>query len=125
MLRAVRAAFRVVLSVCAVSAFAQTGPVCHGPAEIESAVTKQPSADSYNALGAWFARRNQTGCAIPAFRSAIRLSPSAWDGHYNLALALMNARDFPSAIKELRQADKLSPGRAPVHAALGISLQES
>src|SRR6185312_1464014 len=105
MLRAVRAAFRVVLSVCAVSAFAQTGPVCRGPAEIESAVTKRPSADSYNALGAWFAQRNRMACAIPAFRSAIRASPNAWDGHYNLALALMSERAFKQAIQELRKAD--------------------
>ena len=34
--------------------------------------------------------------------------PGAWDGHFNLALALMNDRDFKQAISELSQADKLS-----------------
>ncbi len=118
-------ALRIVLGVWCAQACAQTPPDCHGPAEIERAVVRQPSADAYNALGAWFAGRNQLACAIPAFRSAIRLQPNAWDGHFNLALALMEQRDFEHAITELRLAAELNPGSAPVHAALGAALQDN
>ena len=107
------------------AALGQASPECRGPGEIERALTKQPSAEAYNALGAWFAQRDRTACAIPAFRSAIRLRPNDWEGHFNLALALMNERHFKDAAGELRQADKLSPGRAPVHTALGMALQEA
>ena len=114
----------LLIGLPAAPALAQS-PACQVPAEIERALATQPSAEAYNALGAWFAQRNRMACAIPAFQSAIRLRPGAWDGHFNLALALMNDREFKQAISELRQADKLSPGRAPVHTALGIALQES
>ena len=122
--KAAAGALSIVVSFSCLSARAQS-PACQAPAEIERALATQPSAEAYNALGAWFAQRNHMACAIPAFQSAIRLRPGAWDGHFNLALALMNDRDFKQAISELRQADKLSPGRAPVHTALGIALQES
>src|SRR2546423_11218233 len=108
------AAFPIVLAICCAQASAQTSAACRGPAEIERAVAKQPSANAYNALGAWFAQRNQMNCAIPAFRSAIQLNPNAWDGHFNLALALLEQRDLKQAVSELRQAAKLGPGRAPV-----------
>src|SRR5712692_1260387 len=109
MRRAVPVALRIVLAVCYAQAFAQTPSPCHGPAEIERALARQPSADAYNALGAWFAGHNQIPCAIPAFRSAIRLQPNAWDGHFNLALAFMEQSDFQHAISELRQAAKFNP----------------
>ncbi|PYT33471.1 MAG: hypothetical protein DMG58_07285, partial [Acidobacteria bacterium] len=125
MRRAVPAALQIVLAVCGAQALAQTPSNCHGPAEIERALTRQPSADAYNALGAWFAGRNQIPCAIPAFRSAIRLQPNASDGHFNRALALMEQRDFDHAINELRQAAKLNPSSAQVHTALGAALQEA
>jgi tetratricopeptide (TPR) repeat protein len=126
MRRAASAAFRMVAVIWSTATFAQVAPKnFRGPAEIERALAKQPSAEAYNALGAWFAQRDQIACAIPAFQSAIRLSPGSWDGHFNLALALMDERHFQQAISELRQADKLGPGRAPVHRALGIALQDS
>src|ERR1700730_12851887 len=124
MSRLVGAALPIVLATCCVHASAQTPAVCRGPAEIESDVAKKPSANAYNALGAWFARRNQMNCAIPAFRSAIHLNPNAWDGHFNLALALIQQRELKQAVNELRQAAKLGPGRAPIHMALGVALQE-
>jgi len=37
----------------------------------------------------------------------------------------MNERRSKDAITELRQADKLSPGHAPVHIALGVALDDN
>jgi hypothetical protein len=53
------AAFGTALTVCAASAFGQMPPECRGPVEIERALTAQPSSGAYNALGVWFAQRNQ------------------------------------------------------------------
>jgi Flp pilus assembly protein TadD len=99
------AALSLLLSPWGRGAFGQVSPDCHGPIEIERVLTKQPSADAYNALGAWFAQHDRTACAIPAFPSAIRLRPNGWEGHFSLALALMDERHFKDATVELRQAD--------------------
>ena len=32
-------------------------------------------------------------CAIPAFEAAVKLDPTSWEGHYNLALALLEKGD--------------------------------
>src|SRR5215471_7468679 len=125
MRRAVRSIFPITFAVCCGVTLAQAPRDCHGPVDIEGALAKQPAAEAYNALGAWFARHSQVTCAIQAFRSAIRLRPDAWDGHFNLALALMDTREYKQAISEMQQANKLSPGRAPVHIALGMALRET
>src|SRR6516162_8357737 len=93
-------------------ALAQMPAGCHGLSEIERALATQPTAEAFNALGAWFAQHDRDKCAIAAFRSAIRLQPNSWDGHFNLALVLMDEHHFKDAITELRQTDKLSPGHA-------------
>ena len=92
--------------------------------EIERALATQPVAAAYNALGAWFAERNQSTCAIAAFRNAIRLNPNAVEGHFNLALAVQPS-DLKQAIRELEIASKLDASRAQVHLALGVALEES
>ena len=124
-MQAVRSAWLSVLCVSVVPlAVAQTSASCQGPAEIESAIARHASPEAYNALGAWFAQRGRTACAVPAFQSAIRLRPQAWDSHFNLALAWMDERRFGEAIAELRTANKLNPRSAPIHTALGSALFE-
>src|SRR5579859_4275672 len=110
------AAFGNALIICGSSAFGQIPPDCRGPVEIERALTVQPSASAYNALGAWLAQQNQETCAIAAFRNAIRLNPNAVEGHFNLALAVQH-RDLRQAVRELETAAKLDPSRAQVHLA--------
>src|SRR5713226_3780317 len=91
---AARSLFLITIAVFCAAVLAQAPPDWHGPAELENALAKQPTADTYNELGAWLAQHNHVACAIPAFRTAIRLRPNAWDGHFNLALALMDRREF-------------------------------
>src|SRR5438876_108768 len=112
------------LAAYAALGFAQMPPECHGPADIDRALTTQPSAGAYNALGAWLAERNQEACAIAAFRNAVRLNPNAVEGHFNLGLALQQ-RDLGQSVRELETAAKLDPSRAQVHLVLGRLLQES
>jgi len=64
-----------------VSVWAQQGSPCKGPAEIEHAIATQPSAAAYDALGVYFGQRNQMACALPAFETAVKLSPSSSDAH--------------------------------------------
>src|SRR5262245_1318275 len=64
---------------------------CKGPAEIEKAIATAPSADAYNALGAYFAKRGEMPCALTSFEKALRLSPRSWETRYNFALALMES----------------------------------
>src|SRR5262245_14304254 len=58
---------------------AQKPAACTGPAELERAIASQPSASAYNALGAYFAQRNQFSCASSAFEKALRLDPKYWE----------------------------------------------
>ena len=63
-------------------------PACKGPAEIERVIAAKPTVGAYNALGAWFAQRQQFTCAITAFESALQLDPANLDTHYNFGIAL-------------------------------------
>ena len=92
----------LALCSCSFSLLAQQAPPCKGPAEIESAIATKPSAAAYDALGAYFARRNQMTCALPAFQSAVKLAPSASEAHYDLGIALLQSGAPERAAAELR-----------------------
>src|SRR2546430_17571276 len=104
---------------------AQPAPSCKGPAEMERNLAAKPSADAYNAKGAYFAEKKQLSCAITAFESAIRLDPNSADSHFNLALALREKRDLKRAAKELQRAVRLKSHLVPAHHALGTMLIEA
>src|SRR5689334_21686442 len=79
---------------------------CIGPSDLEHAIQAAPSANAYNALGAWFAQRRQFACAVPAFDKALQLNPNSWETHFNLGLALMENNDQQRAASEFRLAVK-------------------
>src|SRR2546423_15571722 len=97
---------------------------CIGPSDLEQAIQTNPSANAYNALGAWFAQRHQFACAIPAFDKALQLSPNSWDTHFKLGLALMENNDHQRAVSEFRLAIRLRPNSVRARSALGAALQE-
>src|SRR5882672_400662 len=97
---------------------AQLAPSCKGPVELERSLAVKPSADAYNAKGAYFAEKKQLSCAIAAFESAIRLKPNSADSHFNLALALREKRHLKRAAKELQTAVRLKPDLVAAHDAL-------
>src|ERR1700719_568634 len=100
------------------------GAQCIGPSELEQAIQTNPSANAYNALGAWFAQRRQFACAIPAFDKALQLNPNSWETHFNLGLALMENHGHERAVSEFRLAVKLRPDSVRARSALGAALQE-
>ena len=102
-----RALFLVFLSLAGsfvVPAAAQALGDCKGPAELDQAVSKQPTSAAYSALGAYFARRNQFSCAMAAFERALKLNPKSWEAHYNFGLALRSTGELRRAASELHEA---------------------
>jgi tetratricopeptide (TPR) repeat protein len=112
----------LVLSPSLLSAQSPAG--CKGPDELEHTVAAHPSADAWTALGAWFGSQNELACAVSAFEPALRLAPGSWEGHYDLALALLNQGNAERAAKELRRTLQLRPGTLQAHAALGVALSQ-
>jgi hypothetical protein len=79
----------VSLAFCSssISFAAQPASPCKGPAELKNAIAAHPTAAAYDALGAYFGRRNQMACALPAFKKAVELAPGSSEGHYDLGIA--------------------------------------
>src|SRR5207245_824821 len=113
-----------VTSLFVVPTSAQTLANCKGPAELDQAVSKQPTSAAYNALGAYFARRNQFSCAMTAFERALKLNPKSWEAHYNFALALRSTGELKGAASELHQALAENPGAITPRIALGAVLEQ-
>src|SRR5439155_8026389 len=61
-------------------------------------LSTRPSAEGYNALGALYAQRKLTDCAIAAFDKALLLDRGSWDARYNLGLALISRQDYHRAV---------------------------
>jgi tetratricopeptide (TPR) repeat protein len=98
---------------------------CSGPPEIERAIKNSPSADAYDALGAWFAQQHQLPCAIAAFESGLKLNPNSWETHFNLGLALIEGKQPERAVAQFREAVKLKPDAVQARNALGVAFQAS
>src|SRR5437588_58464 len=98
---------------------AEKAPTCQRPPDLEQALKSQPSARAFNALGAYFAQRQQFVCAIAAFESALKLDPVSSEAHYNLALALLEKGDVSRAAKELEGVVRQQPNTPDAHNALG------
>ena len=117
----------ILIWVCAALAFmtraaAQQQDGCKGPAELERAVSEQPTTGAYNALGAYFAQQQESACAISAFEAALRLDTKSWRAHYNLALALREKGDLKRAASELQQAVTQNPTAVKARIVLGAVL---
>src|SRR4051794_12630506 len=100
------------LGVLAISAAAATQH-CSAPAELQRGVERAPSADSYNALAAWFANQHQNACAVTAFENTLKFAPNSWEAHYNLGLALIENGNADRAASELRTVVRLNPSSIP------------
>jgi len=88
---------------------AQDVAACKGPAELEQAITLHPSAEAYDALGAYFGQQQKISCAISAFESAVHLDPNSWEAHFNLATSLLEGKDLDAARAEFQTVLRLRP----------------
>src|SRR5438477_2029401 len=103
---------------------AQMPAGCKGPPELEKVIATQPSADIYDALGAYFGQRQQLSCAVAAFEAAVHQDPNSWEARFNLSLALLQKHDPARAARELRVATRIKPDDPLGHIALGEALGE-
>lgn len=97
---------------------------CKAPEDLERRISAHPSADAYDALGGYFGTRNEFSCAIPAFRSALRLRPNFWQTRYFLAQALLQNGDAAHAVEQFRISLRLSPDQFNSHLGLGAALSQ-
>ena len=103
---------------------AQDASSCQGPADLTQAIASHPTAEAYDALGAYFGQRRQFSCALPAFERALQLSPNSWEAHYDLAISLLTSGNPQRALDQLRSASSLNPGSLKIHLATGLALSQ-
>ena len=103
---------------------AQSPRGCNGPPELEHQTLGKAPAGAYNALGAWFAKRQLNSCAISSFESALRADANSWEARYNLGLALVQSGQLQRAANELNKLVKQKPDLAQGYLALGVALQD-
>jgi len=109
---------------------AEAGLAPHERVRFDSALGEWVAAQRFNAdrpeansaLGTLLALRGDTGGAEAAYRQAIKIDPSYVEASINLAdLYRVQALDGEGE-RTLRAALEHSPGSAPLHHALGLSL---
>jgi tetratricopeptide (TPR) repeat protein len=100
----------------------QQGSACHGPRDLELAVTEHPTAKAWAALAGWFGEQHQYVCAIPAFRAALRIEPDSASLRYYLGLTLQSSGQSEAAIAELRRSIGLDPKQLQPRLVLGVAL---
>jgi tetratricopeptide (TPR) repeat protein len=113
-----------VLQAFSATLLAQVPRACKVPAELEKVIASQPSAGVYDALGAYFGRRQQLSCALAAFEAAVHQDPNSWEARFNLSLALLQKHEPARAARELRVATSIKPDDPLGHIALGQALSE-
>ncbi len=111
----------LALGAC-LSASLCLGAVCTGPQALEAKLRTQPDAESYVQLGTWFGDRNQYGCAVEAYRAALKLEPGSARLSYLLGLGLYYAGSPEGAVPALQQSIQLMPEVVKPHLILAGAL---
>jgi Flp pilus assembly protein TadD len=89
---------------------------------LEARIRAHPNADTYAALGSWFAQNHSTDCAAQAFQSGLKLDSSSARLNYLLGLNLYNAGRIQEAVAPLQQYVRLRPEELIAHLLLGAAL---
>jgi len=72
----------------------------------------------------WYANHDQYGCAVGAYRAALKREPKSAEFLYLLGLNLLRRRDFNDAIKPLQQSIELKPKVLKPHLLRATALEE-
>lgn len=90
---------------------------------LQTAVSLDPDfMEAYNNLGCRYLELGRYQQAITAFRQSLKLDESVGFTHSNLALALLQVRDFSGAEISARRGLELEPDSSKAHYALGLVL---
>jgi len=91
--------------------------------ELRAAIAVFPGfALAFDKLGVQYMLLGQLNDAGQAFRSALKLTPDAFDARLNYGILLVLVKQFSEAEKELRRASDENDSSATAHAYLGRTL---
>jgi len=78
-----------------------------------------------NNVGQVLVRLGRCAEAIPLFERAVAARPYEWSYRFNLARARTQIRDWPGAVADYREADRLFPNDGPTLYNFGLALQQT
>ena len=111
--------------IVAISGLCAASPsVCTPPPDLRARLQIKPSADAYGDLGMWYGDHRQYGCAVNAYRDALKLQPESAENLYLLGLNLLRDGDFSDAVKPLQQSIEIKPEVLKPHLLLATAFEE-
>jgi Flp pilus assembly protein TadD len=100
-------------------------PACAGPQQLVANLAAHPTTENAVLLGSWYASRDQFGCAVDTFQSALKRDPSSAQLRFLAGLALFGGGHEPEAITQLLQATRLDPRVIKPHLVLAALLDRA
>jgi Flp pilus assembly protein TadD len=98
--------------------------VCVPPEALQAKLQTEPKADTYAEAGAWYGDHGKYGCAVEAYRAALKRAPKSAEFSYLLGLDLLRLSDFAGAVKPLQQSIELKPEVLKPHLLLATALEQ-
>jgi tetratricopeptide (TPR) repeat protein len=93
---------------------------------LSEAVQLMPElVQAQNNLGILRQRQHRTNDAMACFQKAVQYDTNFWEGHFNLARALLMLGDRERGVAELREALRINPSMQPAQRALAKALGET
>jgi tetratricopeptide (TPR) repeat protein len=99
-------------------------PSCDVPPALRAKVHAHPDAPAYTDLGMWFGDHQQYGCAVDAFRAALKFDPSSARLNYLVGLSLFSSGHPDEAVPALQESIRLTPDNLKAHLILGATLAQ-
>ena len=111
-----------MIAICA--ACAASSSLCVPPEALRAKLQAQPKADTYAEAGAWYGDHGKYGCAVEAYRAALKRAPKSAEFSYLLGLDLLRQGDIAGAVKPLQQSIELKPEVLKPHLLLATALEQ-
>jgi tetratricopeptide (TPR) repeat protein len=103
----------------------QLPPSCKPPASAADAPAGTPPSKVYDAIGVWFAQKDDLKCSVAAFQQALRLEPRSAEAHFDLGLVRQRQEQTDAATREFQLALQYDPGLLQARCALGSVLPDA
>jgi tetratricopeptide (TPR) repeat protein len=113
-----------LLLLSAARGLAQLPPTCTPPASAAHAPAGTPPSKVYDAIGVWFAQKDDLKCSVAAFQQALRLEPHSAEAHFDLGLVRQRQQQIDAAIQDFQLALQYDPGLLQARCALGSVLRD-
>jgi tetratricopeptide (TPR) repeat protein len=102
----------------------QLPPTCKAPESAAHAPAGTSPSKVYDAIGVWFAQKDDLKCSVAAFEQALRLEPRSAEAHFDLGLVRQRQDRTDAAIREFQLALQYDPGLLQARCALGSALPD-